>query len=122
MTYNLHIILRFELEKRLFAGTLAVAICPRLGTRWRGSCSASRPPNDREGVLQDVHWSGGMFGYFPSYCLGNMMAAQLWYRLWPSCRGWRRTSRAAISRGCSAGCAATCTSRAAATTPRSWRG
>ena len=39
------------------------------------------PPSDREGVLQDVHWSGGAFGYFPSYALGNMIAAQLWYRL-----------------------------------------
>ena len=38
------------------------------------------PPNDRLGVLQDVHWSDGAFGYFPSYCLGNMIAAQLWYR------------------------------------------
>ena len=80
VTYNLHIILRFELEKKLFAGELAVRDLP---AAWR---AASRdlldlePPNDREGVLQDVHWSGGAFGYFPSYCLGNMLAAQLWYR------------------------------------------
>jgi carboxypeptidase Taq len=79
VTYNLHIILRFELEKKLFAGELAVRDLPEA---WR---AASReliglePANDREGVLQDVHWSGGAFGYFPSYCLGNMMAAQLWY-------------------------------------------
>ena len=39
------------------------------------------PKNDREGVLQDVHWSDGAFGYFPSYCIGNMMAAQLWYHV-----------------------------------------
>jgi carboxypeptidase Taq len=39
------------------------------------------PSNDREGVLQDVHWSDGAFGYFPSYCIGNMMAAQLWYHV-----------------------------------------
>ena len=79
VTYNLHIILRFELEKKLFAGELAVRDLPGA---WR---AASReliglePANDREGVLQDVHWSAGAFGYFPSYCLGNMMAAQLWY-------------------------------------------
>ncbi len=80
VTYNLHIVLRFELEKKLFAGELAVRDLPGA---WR---TASReliglePANDREGVLQDVHWSDGAFGYFPSYCLGNMIAAQLWYR------------------------------------------
>ena len=82
VTYNLHIILRFEIEKRLFAGTLAVAR-PAGGVE-RARAGAARPrrrANDREGVLQDVHWSGGMFGYFPSYCLGNMMAAQLWYKV-----------------------------------------
>ena len=80
VTYNLHILLRFELEKKLFAGELAVGDLP---AAWR---AASRdmvglePATDREGVLQDVHWSDGAFGYFPSYCLGNMLAAQLWYR------------------------------------------
>ncbi len=80
VTYNLHIVLRFELEKKLFAGELAVRDLP---AAWR---AASRelvglePATDREGVLQDVHWSDGAFGYFPSYCLGNMIAAQLWYR------------------------------------------
>ena len=80
VTYNLHIVLRFELEKKLFTGELAVRDLP---TAWR---AASReliglePATDREGVLQDVHWSDGAFGYFPSYCLGNMIAAQLWYR------------------------------------------
>jgi carboxypeptidase Taq len=81
VTYNLHIILRFEIERRLFAGELAVADLPGA---WR---AASReliglePKTDREGVLQDVHWSDGAFGYFPSYCLGNMIAAQLWARV-----------------------------------------
>jgi carboxypeptidase Taq len=81
VTYNLHIVLRFELEKKLFAGKLAVRELP---AAWR---AASRellglePANDREGVLQDVHWSDGAFGYFPSYCLGNMIAAQLWARV-----------------------------------------
>ena len=80
VTYNLHVVLRFELEKKLFSGELAVR---DLSVAWR---AASRellglePANDREGVLQDVHWSDGAFGYFPSYCLGNMIAAQLWYR------------------------------------------
>ncbi len=76
--YNLHIILRFELEQRLFSGELAVADLP---AAWNERCEAllgQRPGNDTDGVLQDVHWSGGAFGYFPSYCLGNMIAAQLW--------------------------------------------
>ncbi len=81
VTYNLHIVLRFELEKKLFSGELAVRDLP---AAWR---AASRelvglePASDREGVLQDVHWSDGAFGYFPSYCLGNMIAAQLWDRV-----------------------------------------
>lgn len=81
VTYNLHIVLRFELEKKLFSGELAVRDLP---AAWR---AASRelvglvPSNDREGALQDVHWSDGAFGYFPSYCLGNMIAAQLWARV-----------------------------------------
>lgn len=80
VTYNLHIVLRFELEKKLFSGELAVRNLP---AAWQ---SASRellglePASDRAGVLQDIHWSDGSFGYFPSYCLGNMIAAQLWYR------------------------------------------
>lgn len=78
--YNLHIILRFELEQRLLAGTLAV---PDLPAAWNAASQellGITPSTDREGVLQDVHWSGGAFGYFPTYALGNMMAAQLWYR------------------------------------------
>ena len=80
VTYNLHIILRFELEKRLFTGTLAVADLPAAWNALARDLLGLTPPDDRAGVLQDVHWSGGMFGYFPSYCLGNMMAAQLWYK------------------------------------------
>lgn len=76
--YNLHIILRFELEKRLLAGDLAVADLPAAWNDLSEELLGARPPDDRQGVLQDVHWSGGAFGYFPSYCLGNMIAAQLW--------------------------------------------
>ena len=76
--YNLHIILRFEIEQALFRGDLAVADLPSV---WNDKCAellGCRPSHDAEGVLQDVHWSGGAFGYFPSYCLGNMIAAQNW--------------------------------------------
>jgi carboxypeptidase Taq len=78
VTYNLHIVLRFELERRLFAGELAVRDLP---AAWRSAARellGLEPRDDRTGVLQDVHWSDGSFGYFPSYCLGNMIAAQLW--------------------------------------------
>jgi carboxypeptidase Taq len=80
VTYNLHIILRFEIEKRLFSGDLAVKDLPAAWLQASRELVGLVPSNDREGVLQDVHWSGGAFGYFPSYCLGNMIAAQLWYR------------------------------------------
>ncbi|MET0262950.1 MAG: carboxypeptidase M32 [Rariglobus sp.] len=77
--YNLHILLRFELERRLFAGELAVKDLPAAWNALSQELLGLTPPADKQGVLQDVHWSGGAFGYFPSYCLGNMMAAQLWF-------------------------------------------
>ena len=79
VTYNLHIILRFEIEKRLFDRTLDVKDLPEAWRALSGEIVGLTPENDRVGVLQDVHWSLGYFGYFPSYTLGNMIAAQLWY-------------------------------------------
>lgn len=81
VTYNLHIVLRFELERRLFAGDLAVRDLPAAWRSLSRDLLGLEPANDAEGVLQDIHWSGGLFGYFPSYCLGNMIAAQLWARV-----------------------------------------
>lgn len=81
VSYNLHIILRFELEKQLFDGSLKIVDLPE---KWNASSEeilGLTPKNDKEGVLQDVHWSVGAFGYFPSYTLGNMLAAQLWYTI-----------------------------------------
>lgn len=79
VTYNLHIVLRFELERRLFRGELAVADLPAAWNALSQELLGLTPAHDGEGCLQDIHWSGGAFGYFPSYCLGNMIAAQLWY-------------------------------------------
>lgn len=79
VTYNLHIVLRFELERRLFRGELAVADLPAAWNALSQELLGLVPAHDGEGCLQDIHWSGGAFGYFPSYCLGNMIAAQLWY-------------------------------------------
>ncbi|MCZ6674195.1 MAG: carboxypeptidase M32 [Verrucomicrobia bacterium] len=81
VTYNLHILLRFELEKKLIGGELDVDDLPAEWNRLSQEIIGLTPASDKEGVLQDVHWSGGMFGYFPSYCLGNMIAAQLWYKV-----------------------------------------
>jgi carboxypeptidase Taq len=81
VTYNLHIILRFELEMKLFAGELAVRDLPQAWRIAARELIGLEPGDDREGVLQDVHWCDGSFGYFPSYCLGNMIAAQLWARV-----------------------------------------
>lgn len=81
VTYNLHILLRFELEKKLFNGELSVRQLPEAWRELARELLGLEPRTDREGVLQDVHWSDGAFGYFPSYCLGNMIAAQLWARV-----------------------------------------
>ena len=79
VTYNLHIVLRFEIERRLFRGELAVADLPATWNALSQELLGLTPAHNGEGCLQDVHWSGGAFGYFPSYCLGNMISAQLWY-------------------------------------------
>jgi carboxypeptidase Taq len=76
-TYNLHIVLRFELEQQLLFGELAVADLPAAWNRRAGELLGVVPANDLEGVLQDGHWAAGQFGYFPTYTIGNVLAAQL---------------------------------------------
>lgn len=76
VTYGLHIILRFELESALLAGTLEAADLPAAWNEKFSAFFGITPPSDREGVLQDVHWSAGLIGYFPTYALGNLYAAQ----------------------------------------------
>jgi len=77
LTYNLHIMIRYELEKELIGGNISVADLPKLWNEKYADYLGVTPANDAEGVLQDVHWAGGSFGYFPSYSLGNMYGAQL---------------------------------------------
>jgi carboxypeptidase Taq len=81
VTYSLHIILRFELEKQLFAGSLQVEELPGAWRGLMGELFGLEPPTDAGGVLQDVHWSMGSFGYFPSYALGNLYGLQFWEKL-----------------------------------------
>jgi len=76
-TYNLHIIVRFELELALLEGRLAVRDLPEAWNAKYAESLGVHAENDGQGVLQDVHWSGGAFGYFPSYTLGNLYAASL---------------------------------------------
>lgn len=77
VTYNLHIIARFEIEIALFEGTLEAKELPEAWNARYIEYLGVTPKNAAEGVLQDVHWSGGAFGYFPSYTLGNLYASSL---------------------------------------------
>jgi carboxypeptidase Taq len=76
VTYNLHVLLRFELEQALIGGDLKVGDVPGAWNETLKRHLGLTPPDDRRGCLQDIHWSGGAFGYFPTYTLGNLYAAQ----------------------------------------------
>lgn len=81
LTYPLHIIIRYELEKMLINRKLKVEDLQKEWNKKYKEYLGVEPENDAEGVLQDVHWSGGDFGYFPSYVIGNAVAAQLYYHM-----------------------------------------
>ena len=76
LTYGIHVILRYEIEKGLINDEIQVKDLPKVWNEKYKEYLGVEPANDGEGVLQDVHWSGGSFGYFPSYALGYMYAAQ----------------------------------------------
>ncbi len=77
VTYNMHVLLRFELETELLEGTLKVSDLPEAWNERVKSYLGINVPNDREGVLQDIHWSSVSFGIFPGYTIGNLVGAQL---------------------------------------------
>lgn len=81
VTYNLHIILRFELELALVTGEVKAADLPEAWTASMQEYLGITPPDDRDGVMQDTHWSSGSIGYFPTYALGNVMGAQIFATL-----------------------------------------
>jgi carboxypeptidase Taq len=81
LTYPLHIVLRFELEIALVEGSLDVADVPAAWNDGMRRLLGVEVPDDAHGVLQDVHWAAGSFGYFPTYALGSLIAAQLWEAL-----------------------------------------
>jgi carboxypeptidase Taq len=80
VTYDLHILARFELERALISGELRAADVPAAWGEAYRRCLGAAPRDDAEGCLQDGHWAAGMFGYFPTYTLGNIFAAQLYAR------------------------------------------
>jgi carboxypeptidase Taq len=98
-TYNLHIILRFELEQELLAGSFPLEQLPEEWNRRMWDYLGIEVPDDTRGVLQDTHWAGGAIGYFPTYALGNLISAQIW--------------EPASSARCATGCARSCTATAA---------
>jgi carboxypeptidase Taq len=80
-TYNLHIMLRLEIEIALLEGKVAVKDLPAVWNAKMQEYLGVTPPDDATGVLQDIHWSGGMIGYFSTYALGNLISAQLWEKI-----------------------------------------
>lgn len=80
-TYNLHIMLRLELEIALMEGSLEVKDLPEAWNSRMQEYLGLTPPDDSLGVMQDIHWSSGYIGYFPTYALGNLVSVQLWERI-----------------------------------------
>ena len=77
LTYCLHVMVRYEIEKQLIGGTLEAKDVPAEWAKLYKEYLGIDVPNDRDGCLQDSHWSSGAFGYFPSYALGNAYGAQM---------------------------------------------
>ena len=118
-TYNLHIILRFELEQELLDESFPLESLPEEWNRRMWELLGVEVPDDTRGVLQDTHWAIGAIGYFPTYALGNLISAQLWERILadiPGPRGELRARR--VRRRCASGCASTSTATAASSRRR----
>ncbi len=81
LTYNLHIALRYDLEKKMLNGDLSVSELPEVWNDTFEDYLGVRPRNDAEGVLQDIHWSQGSLGYFPTYSLGNVILGMIWHKM-----------------------------------------
>jgi carboxypeptidase Taq len=89
VTYSLHIILRFELERDLFADKLSVDELPEVWNQKYADYLGVKITNDSEGVMQDTHWASGLYGYFPSYALGNIYDGQINAALTKDVPEWR---------------------------------
>jgi carboxypeptidase Taq len=95
VTYGLHIIIRFEIERDLFAGRISVNELPTVWNEKYREYLGLKIDNDSEGVMQDTHWASGLYGYFPSYALGNIYSGQIMHTLEAQLPGWRES----ISKG-----------------------
>lgn len=89
LTYNLHVMIRYEIEKGLINRTIQVPELPAIWNEKMKEYLGIEPPTDTLGVLQDVHWSGGSFGYFPTYSLGNVYAAQFAHAMQQQINGYQ---------------------------------
>jgi len=89
VTYGLHIIIRFEIERELFAGKLTVAELPQIWNEKYKEYLGINIENDSEGVMQDIHWADGSFGYFPTYALGNIYSGQILSTMEKAIPDWR---------------------------------
>ncbi len=78
LTYNFHIALRYDIERKLLDDKISVSELPSIWNDTMQDYLGIRPKNDAEGVLQDIHWAGGAFGIFPGYTIGNIVAGMLW--------------------------------------------
>ncbi len=90
VTYSLHIIIRFELERDLFADKIAVDELPEAWNQKYSDYLGVKAENDSEGVMQDTHWASGLYGYFPSYALGNIYSGQITAALIKDLPDWRK--------------------------------
>ena len=81
LTYPLHIMVRYDIEKAIIESNLDVHALPKLWNKLYQDYLGIEVPNDTKGILQDVHWAGGSFGYFPTYALGSAYAAQLYHQM-----------------------------------------
>ena len=93
LTYPLHVLIRYELEKRLVNGELSVSELPGEWNRMYKEYLGVDVPDDAHGVLQDMHWSGASFGYFPTYALGSAYAAQIFHAMEKDLRVWELAAK-----------------------------
>lgn len=89
VTYNLHVIIRFEIERDLFADKIAVNELPEVWNQKYANYLGVKVENDSEGVMQDTHWASGLYGYFPSYTLGNIYSGQITAAITKDLPDWR---------------------------------
>jgi carboxypeptidase Taq len=89
VTYNLHIIIRFEIERDLFADKISINELPEIWNQKYAQYLGVKVKNDSEGVMQDTHWASGLYGYFPSYALGNIYSGQITAAITKNLPDWR---------------------------------